>query len=105
MKNQEFTFEDFINDEKRNLPVNQQAITSAKQGLSNSLGSINLTDSIGSNSKANKFKNELVSELTSTATIKNISSLIGVPGKNETEDEFVEKALSKISKYLDDKFK
>ena len=105
MKNHEFTFEDFINDEKSNLPANQQAITSAKLGLSNSLSSINLIGALGSNSKANKFKNELVSELTSTATIKNISSLIGVPGKNETEDEFVEKALSKISKYLDDKFK
>ena len=59
MKNHEFTFEDFINDEKSNLPANQQAITSAKLGLSNSLSSINLIGALGSNSKADKFKNEL----------------------------------------------
>jgi len=105
MSDKDFTFEDFINDERSSLPINQQAITSAKLGLSNSLSSINLISAIGSNSKADKFKNELVTELTSTETIKNISSLIGVPENNESEDEFVEKALSKISKYLDGKFK
>ena len=105
MKDENFTFEDFIGKEKNSLPANQQTINLAKQELIGSLGAISLISSLGSGSKATKFKNQLVADITSRESIKEISSMIGVPKDNETEDAFVERALGKISKYLDDKFK
>jgi hypothetical protein len=102
MPNKKFTLEDFINMPSESTTV---AVSSPKYELINNLNkSITLKDLSLSESKAEKFKKQIVEYVTSPESIKSVSDTVGEPLDNETEDEFVERSLQNITKLLLKKF-
>ncbi|NWL17555.1 hypothetical protein FHG08_18055 [Pseudoalteromonas sp. Scap03] len=93
-------FKDFVKSR-----VGQKMISSSSaQGLATQIsGTIATTGlSISSNDRE-KFSSEVVQVANSDEVLAELSESIGDPKKNESEDEFVERAKSTLAKILKNK--
>ncbi|WOE40717.1 hypothetical protein [Acinetobacter chinensis] len=107
MTTNKYSLQQYIQQDQKHSPKNQLPSSLIEAGISNGISSapVSLVGILGSNKKVEKFRNELTKDLQSPETIHEISTLVGVPLGNESEDQFVERSLSKIRAYLNSKFK
>lgn len=107
MTTNKYSLEQFIQQEEKLSPKNQLPANLIEKGVSNGIESVEvpLAGLLGSNKKVEKFRSELVKDLQSKETIHEISNLVGAPADDESEDQFVERSLSKLRTYLNNKFK
>lgn len=102
MPNNSFTLEDFITNSQN---TGSSLVKSQKNELVTNLStSITSVDLSLTNSQSKKFEKQIVDYISSPATIKSISDLVGQPKENESEEEFVERSLNRISDFLHKKF-
>gem|GEM_PF-3246194 len=107
MTSNKYSLQQFIEQEEKHSLETKLPTKLIEKGVSIGIGSAltPLVGLLGSNKKVEKFKSELVKDLHSEKTIREISNLVGVPTDNETEDQFVERSLNKLRTYLQFKYK